>query len=30
LRTAGVNEFIFAGGDTLAALQKAYQFVETA
>lgn len=30
LRTAGVNEFIFAGGDALAALQKAYQFAETA
>ena len=30
LRAAGVNEFIFAGGDTLAALQKAYQFAETA
>jgi methylmalonyl-CoA mutase len=30
LRAAGVNEFIFAGGDALAALQKAYQFAETA
>jgi methylmalonyl-CoA mutase len=29
LRAAGVNEFIFAGGDALAALQKAYQFAET-
>jgi hypothetical protein len=29
LRAAGVNEFIFAGGDALAALQKAHQFAET-
>ena len=30
LRTAGVNEFIFAGGDALAALQQAYRLVESA
>ena len=30
LRAAGVNEFVFSGGDALAALQRAYQFVETA
>ena len=30
LRAAGVDEFIFAGGDALAALQQAHQFVETA
>ena len=30
LRAAGVNEFIFAGGDALAALQQAYQLVESA
>jgi methylmalonyl-CoA mutase len=30
LRSTGVNEFIFAGGDALAALQQAYQFAETA
>jgi methylmalonyl-CoA mutase len=30
LRAAGVNEFVFAGGDALAALQQAYQFAETA
>jgi methylmalonyl-CoA mutase len=29
LRTAGVNEFIFAGGDALAALQQAHQLAET-
>jgi methylmalonyl-CoA mutase len=28
LRAAGVNEFIFAGGDALAVLQQAYQFAE--
>jgi methylmalonyl-CoA mutase len=30
LRAAGVNEFIFAGGDALAALQQAYRLVESA
>jgi methylmalonyl-CoA mutase len=30
LRLAGVNEFIFAGGDALAALQQAFQLAETA
>jgi methylmalonyl-CoA mutase len=30
LRTAGVNEFVFAGGDALAALQRAYRLVESA
>ena len=30
LRTAGINEFIFAGGNALTALQQAYQFAETA
>jgi methylmalonyl-CoA mutase len=30
LLAAGVNEFIFAGGNALAALQQAYQFVEMA
>jgi methylmalonyl-CoA mutase len=30
LRTAGVNEFIFAEGDALAALQQAYRLVESA
>jgi methylmalonyl-CoA mutase len=30
LRAAGVNEFIFAGGDALAALQEAYGLVEKA
>lgn len=30
LRAAGVNEFIFAGGDALAVLQQAHQFAETA
>ncbi len=30
LRTSGVNEFIFAGGDALAALQRAHQLVDTA
>jgi methylmalonyl-CoA mutase len=30
LRTAGVSEFIFAGGDALAALQRAYWLVESA
>jgi methylmalonyl-CoA mutase len=30
LRTAGVNEFIFSGGDALAALQQAYRLVESA
>jgi methylmalonyl-CoA mutase len=30
LRTAGVNEFIFAGGDAIAALQQAYRLVESA
>jgi methylmalonyl-CoA mutase len=30
LRTAGVNEFIFAGGDARAALQQAYRLVESA
>jgi methylmalonyl-CoA mutase len=29
LRTAGINEFIFAGGDALAALQQAHQLAET-
>jgi hypothetical protein len=29
LRAAGVNEFVFAGGDALAVLQQAYQFAET-
>ena len=29
LRAAGVNEFVFAGGDALAVLQRAYQFAET-
>jgi methylmalonyl-CoA mutase len=29
LQAAGVHEFIFAGGDALAALQKAHQFAET-
>jgi methylmalonyl-CoA mutase len=29
LRTAGVNEFIFAGGDALATLQLAHQLAET-
>jgi methylmalonyl-CoA mutase len=28
LRAAGVNEFIFAGGDALSALQQAYRLVE--
>src|SRR5882724_974517 len=28
LRTAGVNEFIFAGGDAVATLQQAYRLVE--
>ncbi|HET7887529.1 MAG TPA: methylmalonyl-CoA mutase family protein [Bradyrhizobium sp.] len=30
LRAAGVKEFIFAGGDALAALQQAHHFAETA
>jgi methylmalonyl-CoA mutase len=30
LRAAGVNEFIFAGGDVLAALQQAHRLVDTA
>jgi methylmalonyl-CoA mutase len=30
LRTSGVNEFIFASGDALAALQRAHQLVDTA
>jgi methylmalonyl-CoA mutase len=30
LRAAGINAFIFAGGDALAALQRAYQFAEVA
>jgi methylmalonyl-CoA mutase len=30
LRAAGVNEFIFAGADALAALQQAYRLVESA
>ncbi len=30
LRAAGIKEFIFAGGDTLAALQQAHQLAETA
>jgi len=30
LRAAGIHEFIFAGGDALAALQKAFEFAETA
>jgi methylmalonyl-CoA mutase len=30
LRAAGINEFIFAGGDALAALQQAHRLVETA
>jgi methylmalonyl-CoA mutase len=30
LRAAGVNEFIFAGGDALASLQQAHQVAETA
>jgi len=30
LRGAGVNEFIFAGGDALAALQQAHRLMETA
>jgi methylmalonyl-CoA mutase len=30
LRTAGVDEFVFAGGDALAALQQAYRLVESA
>jgi methylmalonyl-CoA mutase len=29
LRAAGVNEFVFAGGDALAALQQAHQVAET-
>jgi len=29
LRAAGVNEFIFAGGDALATLQQAYLLAET-
>ena len=30
LRGAGVTDFIFAGGDALAALQKAYELMERA
>ena len=29
-RAAGIDDFIFAGGDALAILQRAYQFVESA
>jgi methylmalonyl-CoA mutase len=30
LRAAGVNDFVFAGGDALAALQQAYRLMEGA
>ena len=30
LRAAGVNDFVFAGGDALATLQQAYQLTELA